>query len=102
MADHEEHAQHHDHEAYHIEEFGSIEFIEEDVQFKDDSTASHLRRLRKRVMRKRHLQQHFAHKTLYRTAGTRTVSQDELFLDLIIVANRKISLFFRILISPKV
>lgn len=80
--------------AHHIEEFGEVDNIvhqEKDVGSAVASIsvlgARYARRLRKRVLRKRHLQQHFEGETLYRTIATRTVSQDELFLDLIIVAN---------------
>lgn len=82
--------------AHHITEFGDVENIVHVDKNEDAGSAvgslsvvgkKQVRRLRKRTFRKRHLQQHFAGDILYRTIGTRTVSQDELFLDLIIVAN---------------
>lgn len=88
MSEHNTHAS-----AHHVEEFGDVNFVSKEAPPDDGSAVrslsalpSHLRRLRRRLVRKRQLQQHFVGDTLYRTAGMRTVSQDELFLDLIIVA----------------
>lgn len=73
--------------AEHIKEFGSGKFAEVVTEAHDESFAeSRYTRLRKRVVRPRHIQQHIIGDTLYRTAGRRSVSKDELFLDLIIVA----------------
>ncbi len=48
---------------------------------------NHAKRFRKRLIRRRHLQQYFLGDTLFRTMNLRSIAKDELFLDLIIVAN---------------
>eukprot|EP00171_Calliarthron_tuberculosum_P011153 IDg11153t1 len=80
------------HSAHHIEEFGYVAKL---VHLEDSDKASittpsgthKTRRLWSVLFSKRHLQQHFAGDTLYRTITSRRIVQDELLLDLIIVGN---------------
>ena len=90
--------------AHHITEFGDVEnlvhveaepshaesegIVPNGVKTPFDMKAR-LFRLRKKLFRPRRLQQHFIGDTLYRTAANRNIAKDELFLDLIIVANSK-------------
>lgn len=75
-----------------VEEFGDVDnIVYVEGPPSDNNSISHLgtqaKRLRKRLFRHHKLQQHFAGETLYRTLDLRKITNDELFLDLIIVAN---------------
>ena len=84
-----DHGQH----AHHLEEFGAAEVKHTDKPESPSTIdqysplAATANRLRKRLFQERQLQQHFEGNVLFRTMSSRTVTQDELFLDLIIVAN---------------
>lgn len=71
----------------HIEEFGNVSNAVHVPKVPESATGKQTNRLGKRLFRRHRLQQHFAGETLYRTIGHRKVSTDELFLDLIVVAN---------------
>jgi len=83
-------ASHHE-SAEHIEEFGNVDDIVHVKPPPDGASVSAsvsrvANRLRKRLFRPRKLQQYFRGTTLYRTPENRKITNDELFLDLIIVA----------------
>lgn len=91
----------HQQHPHHVSEFGELENLvhieepeEEDhdelpaphISRKDKlARAERLKRLRKKLFKERHIHQYFQGTTLYRSAATRTIGSDELFLDLIIV-----------------
>lgn len=79
-------------DAHHIEEFGpvaKIVHLDDDEHSKSTSGPHKIRQLWNSLFSKRHLQQHFAGDTLYRTIESRRIVQDELLLDLIIVGISK-------------
>lgn len=92
----------HEHVAHHVAEFGHVENLihinspprlsEEDalpappVTRRDKLAKQHrMSRLRRRCFHERHLHQYWHNETLYRTAANRSITPDELFLDLVIV-----------------
>lgn len=88
--------------AHHVAEFGHVENLQHidsppNVSDDDDQPAppvtlrdklsrrNRMSRLRRRCFHERHLHQYWHNETLYRTEANRSITPDELFLDLVIV-----------------